>query len=953
MNTESKGDILVIDDKPANLQLLYGILTEVGYQVRPASSGQLGLDSVASRRPDLILLDIRMPAMDGFDVCQQLKADETNRDIPIIFVSAASDAVDKTKGFQLGAVDYITKPFDATEILARVKTHISLYRYQRELEETKKSLEQTVRKRTRELMNTNEALSSSEQYLRSVYEAADNVALIATDLAGSQTIITEFSPGAETIFGYSRNEAINQWLAMLVSADWFETIDEIQERLRRCEPGFSGEIQLKRKGGESFSALLAIHPQLDAAKRTIGMVVVAVDITERKLAEETLRKNEKLLRIIAENYPNSYLSIIEEDFTIGFTSGQEFKKRDLEPEQFVGLTLEQVFGADTPTVLEYYERTFNGEECSFELYMNHQYQLYRTVPLPADDGSIRRILAVAENITERKREEQLQAAQLRLIEYSVEHSVMELLQKFLDEAEVLTNSEIGFYHFLEEDQETLSLQNWSTNTLQNMCAAEGEAMHHPISKAGVWVDCVRQRRPVIHNDYASLAFRKGLPEGHAPILRELVAPVFRGEEIVAILGVGNKGADYTATDLRIVKQLADQAWETVVRKQAETALRESEELYRATLSNISDAVFITDDAGCFTYVCPNVNTIFGHHRDEVIQLGTISCLLGEGLFDLPTLSEQGEIANIPRTISDKEGKSHEVLINVKRVSIKGGTILYSCRDVTDRVRLEEMMVQAEKMATVGGLAAGMAHEINNPLGVILQGAQTIERRLSADLPANHEAAQHHQVDLAAIRAYLEDRQVLKMIALIKEAGSRAAGIVKNMLQFSRRSDVSKKSVVLAKLIDHAIELAGSDYDLKKQYDFHNIQLECEYDPTLPEIVCAPTEIEQVLLNLFKNAAQALDAVEDLTKPRIVIRTGCADDMAWIEVEDNGPGMSEEIRRRIFEPFFTTKEVGIGTGLGLSVSYMIIADKHKGTITVDSSPGKGTRFTINLPIEGGN
>jgi len=270
-------------------------------------------------------------------------------------------------------------------------------------------------------------------------------------------------------------------------------------------------------------------------------------------------------------------------------------------------------------------------------------------------------------------------------------------------------------------------------------------------------------------------------------------------------------------------------------------------------------------------------------------------------------------------------------------------------DVTDRVHLEEMMVQSEKMATVGGLAAGMAHEINNPLGVILQGTQTIERRLSPDLPANHEVAQHYQVNLEAIRGYLDDRQVLKMIHRIKEAGSRATGIVKNMLQFSRRSDATKESVMLHKLIDRTIDLAANDYDLRKKYDFRNVHLECDYDPRLQEIVCAATEIEQVLLNLLKNAAQAISEVEDLTEPCISIRTCQEDDMARIEVGDNGAGMSEEVRRRIFEPFFTTKEVGIGTGLGLAVSYMIIADKHRGTIAVDSSPGKGARFTIELPI----
>ena len=179
---------------------------------------------------------------------------------------------------------------------------------------------------------------------------------------------------------------------------------------------------------------------------------------------------------------------------------------------------------------------------------------------------------------------------------------------------------------------------------------------------------------------------------------------------------------------------------------------------------------------------------------------------------------------------------------------------------------------------------------------------------------------------------------------------RAGGIIKNILQFSRRSDANKARVRLDQLIDRTIELATNDYDLKKRYDFRDIHLECKYDPRLTEIVCVRTEIEQVLLNLLKNAAQAISECKDLTEPRIEVRTWRKGDRALIEVEDNGPGMSEDVRRRVFEPFFTTKEVGIGTGLGLSVSYMIITDKHQGSLTVDSSPGRGTRFTVGLPIE---
>jgi PAS domain S-box-containing protein len=170
------------------------------------------------------------------------------------------------------------------------------------------------------------------------------------------------------------------------------------------------------------------------------------------------------------------------------------------------------------------------------------------------------------------------ATRLRLSEYALTHTLEQLLQKTLDEAEALTDSQIGFFHFVEADQITLWLQMWSTNTLRKMCTANTKGAHYPITQAGVWVDCVHQRRPVIHNDYASLTHRKGMPEGHAPVHKELVVPVFQGERIVAILGVGNKLEAYDDTDIETVTQLATMAWDIVARKKIEDTLRENERM---------------------------------------------------------------------------------------------------------------------------------------------------------------------------------------------------------------------------------------------------------------------------------------------------------------------------------------------------------------------------------------
>lgn len=181
------------------------------------------------------------------------------------------------------------------------------------------------------------------------------------------------------------------------------------------------------------------------------------------------------------------------------------------------------------------------------------------------------------DVTERKRIENINASRLHLLRFSETHSLDDLLEETLNEAEKLTHSLIGFYHFVDDDQKFLTLQNWSTRTKSEFCKAEAKGAHYAIAQAGVWVDCVYQRKPVIHNDYASLPHRKGMPEGHAEVIRVLVVPVMRGEKITAILGVGNKPTDYSQTDIETVSLLADLAWEVAVRKRAEEELENQRE----------------------------------------------------------------------------------------------------------------------------------------------------------------------------------------------------------------------------------------------------------------------------------------------------------------------------------------------------------------------------------------
>ena len=275
-------------------------------------------------------------------------------------------------------------------------------------------------------------------------------------------------------------------------------------------------------------------------------------------------------------------------------------------------------------------------------------------------------------------------------------------------------------------------------------------------------------------------------------------------------------------------------------------------------------------------------------------------------------------------------------------------------DVTDKIRMEEMMIQSEKMLSIGGLAAGMAHEINNPLAGMMQTANVISSLLNIDLPANKAAAEKSETSMDSIRTFMEVLEIPKMLNRIRESGVRAAKIVADMLSFARKSDSSFSRVNLEELIDQTVSLAENDYDLEKKYDFRKIKIFREYEEDLPLILCESGKIQQVVLNLLRNGAEAMqEAMEkdEIKKPKFILRLAHEHETGLVrmEIEDNGPAMDESVRKRIFEPFFTTKPTGMGTGLGLSVSYFIITENHRGKMTVESTTGHGAKFIIHLPV----
>lgn len=189
-------DILVVEDNRSSLKLLSDILTQAGHRVRAAGDGELALRSAQAKPPALILLDVRMPGLSGLEVCRRLKADPGTRDLPVLFISALDETSLKVQAFEAGAVDYVTKPFEPAEVLARIDTHLNIHRLQRELETQTEKLSEEIEERQR----AEEALAASEVRYRRLFETAKDGILLLDAETG---VVTDANPFVVDLLGFS------------------------------------------------------------------------------------------------------------------------------------------------------------------------------------------------------------------------------------------------------------------------------------------------------------------------------------------------------------------------------------------------------------------------------------------------------------------------------------------------------------------------------------------------------------------------------------------------------------------------------------------------------------------------------------------------------------------------------------------------------------------------------
>jgi len=364
-------EVLIVDDIPENLQLLTAIFTDRGYRVRQASGGRLALRSLEIKAPDLVLLDINMPEMDGYEVCERIKSGERTRNIPVIFISALHDASEKVKGFEAGGVDYITKPFEPTEVLARAATHIRM----RELTER---LEQKVDEATHELSTANqqlrEALAERDALLKEVHHRVKNNLQIICSLLDlqSDSIPDERS---RIYFRSSQDRIRSMALAHeqlyrsrdFASIDIADYIEILVNYLFYSHVSDSGRISLRV---DAESVLLGIDASIPC-----GLIIN--ELVSNALKHAFPDGGEGEITIGLSTGPDGWITLCVMDTGVGFPPGTDLAGSPTLGLQLVGMLVKQLKG-------EIKLQNDNGASCTVRFRRSHDGEDFR------DDGPARR-----------------------------------------------------------------------------------------------------------------------------------------------------------------------------------------------------------------------------------------------------------------------------------------------------------------------------------------------------------------------------------------------------------------------------------------------------------------------------------------------------------------------------------------------------------------------------------
>jgi PAS domain S-box-containing protein len=705
------------------------------------------------------------------------------------------------------------------------------------------------------------------------------------------------------------------------------------------------DMIVERPDGDETWIEIYGMPIRDAEGRIWASLVSFQDITARKRAEEELFRQKAFIEAIFNSVPGMlYLydydgQIVrwnqKHEIMTGYNSEEMSRMRLLDWYKDDEKSQNAVRAGIQTTL----ETGFGEAEADLQRKDGTKIPMYFTAS-PMTLFGKQYFVGLGIDITARKQTERLMRIRLDLIEYSTSHTMNEFLQKTLDDVIGISGSRIGFYHFVDADQKTLTLQAWSTSTLRDFCKTEGYGRHYSVDKAGVWVDCVREKRAVVHNDYASLPHRKGLPEGHAPVIRELTVPVIKDDKIVAILGVGNKPSDYTDDDIQTISFLADVTWEIVSKQRAKEALRESETKLSALFAAMTEMValheLVFDETGtAVNYRIVGCNAAFtritGIRREDAVgKLANEVYGTGEPPY-LSVYARVG-ITGEPYTYETyfPPMDKHFSISVVSPGKNKFATIT---TDISEIKRIQAAIDTKNK--ELEQIVYVASHDLRSPLVNVDGYSRELESTIKGIIARLDGGVAAGDLE-ATLRAEFPDME--QSIDRIRISAIQMDKLLKGLLHLSRQGRAS--------LQIENIDMNACITKLISSFAFTLEELKIELTAErLPPCRGDAVQLTQVFSNLINNAIKYRDQSRPL---KIAIRGSVSADRATYRVEDNGIGIAANHLEHVFELFHRLNpDKTDGEGIGLTIARQALSRMY-GDIKVESELGKGSAFIVTMP-----
>jgi len=673
--TEHKTDsavssILIVDDKPENLRLLSGILKEQGYEIRLLRKGNMAMSSVLNSPPDLIMLDIMMPETDGYEVCRQLKADERSCNIPVVFISALNEVVDKVKAFSVGGVDYISKPFHAEEVLARVKTHLTISHLQQQVSARNMQLQREIaehQKTSAALQEREEKLLNANLFLDKIINTLPNPVFVKDEQHRWLILNDAFCD----FMGYRREQLIGKSDCDFFPKEQADVFWKKDNLVFESNTVHSNEESFTDSDGKLNTILTKKSAMTDINGEKI-LVGIITDITERKKMENDLRESEEQYRNLVENLSEALFMTDIKGFIIYISPIIE-AIIGLKPEEIIGKHLSEfIYPEDLPMISDKFQKIISEQESEpsevRSFHKNGNLIWIRTSSSKyVRNGVIAGLQGVVTDITIRKDAEEALKRSNSVLKAQQEASVDGILT-------VNENKKITDYN-----QKFIEIWNIPDNIVKSQ--DDKQLLRYMLSGL---------KSPDIFLNKVRYLYDNILDIGQDEI------ETTDGRTFDWYCGPIMSSENQYLGKIWFFRDITD-------RKRTEQALLEGEEKYRNLVENINDVVYILDPKGFFIYISPIVESVTGFSPEEVVGKHMSDFMYHE---DMPILYDQ-----FKRLLSGQKApileyrflkKSGEVCWGrtSNRPKFKDGAVesvhgLFT--DITERKQAEEALKESERL----------------------------------------------------------------------------------------------------------------------------------------------------------------------------------------------------------------------------------------------------------------